>query len=580
MRIVENEIKTAVLYSDVKPNDEQTAKFIKFLSEEYGTQVELKWEKDGRIKNGFRLVIGSEVYDWTVDGRFRQLKNYIRTLAAENTELIPLLKENIESWSPEVVANETGTVLTVSDSVAVVGGFKNAFFGEILVFGDGVKGMVQTVTEDKCGCILFDLNSEVMAGTPVRHTGKIAGMPCGKAYLGRVCNALGEPVDAKGKIEAEVYRPIENPAPQIIEREAVNKPLETGILAIDAIFPIGKGQRELIIGDRQTGKSSIAIDTVINQKGKDVICIYVCIGQKTSFVSSLAATLKKYGAMDYTTIISASAGEAATVQYLAPYAACALGEYFMEHGKDVLIVYDDLSKHAVAYREISLLLGRSHGREAYPGDVFYLHSRLLERSAHLSSDKGGGSMTALPIVETLAGDVSAYIPTNIISITDGQIFLESNLFHSGQRPAINIGLSVSRVGGNAQTQAMKKAAKTLRLDLAQYREMEIFMQFSSELDEETKNRLNYGQGLMYMLRQKQTSPLSSHAQVIMLICALGKCMQNIKAEQVSEFLKETVSVIETEYPEICQNIDEDGDYSKEDEQKIVETAKSVGERYV
>lgn len=577
---MENEIKTAVLYSDVKPNDEQTAKFIKFLSEEYGTQVELKWEKDGRIKNGFRLVIGSEVYDWTVDGRFRQLKNYIRTLAAENTELIPLLKENIESWSPEVVANETGTVLTVSDSVAVVGGFKNAFFGEILVFGDGVKGMVQTVTEDKCGCILFDLNSEVMAGTPVRHTGKIAGMPCGKAYLGRVCNALGEPVDAKGKIEAEVYRPIENPAPQIIEREAVNKPLETGILAIDAIFPIGKGQRELIIGDRQTGKSSIAIDTVINQKGKDVICIYVCIGQKTSFVSSLAATLKKYGAMDYTTIISASAGEAATVQYLAPYAACALGEYFMEHGKDVLIVYDDLSKHAVAYREISLLLGRSHGREAYPGDVFYLHSRLLERSAHLSSDKGGGSMTALPIVETLAGDVSAYIPTNIISITDGQIFLESNLFHSGQRPAINIGLSVSRVGGNAQTQAMKKAAKTLRLDLAQYREMEIFMQFSSELDEETKNRLNYGQGLMYMLRQKQTSPLSSHAQVIMLICALGKCMQNIKAEQVSEFLKETVSVIETEYPEICQNIDEDGDYSKEDEQKIVETAKSVGERYV
>ena len=576
---MENEIKTAILYSDTKPNDEQTERFTKFLSEEYGKQIELRWEKNGRIKNGFRLAVGSEVYDWTVDGRFRQLKNYIKSLAKENNDLIPLLKENISDWTPEIVANETGTVLTVSDSVAQVTGFKNAFFGEILVFGEGVKGMVQTVTEEKCGCILFDTDSEIVAGSPVRHTGKIAGMPCGKAYLGRVVNALGEPIDAKGKIESEVTRTIENPAPQIIEREAVNKPLHTGIMAIDAIFPIGKGQRELIIGDRQTGKSSIAIDAVINQKGKDVICIYVCIGQKTSFVSSLAATLKKHGAMDYTTIISASAGETATLQYIAPYAACALGEYFMEHGKDVLIVYDDLSKHAVAYREISLLLGRSPGREAYPGDVFYLHSRLLERSAHLSSDKGGGSMTALPIVETLAGDVSAYIPTNIISITDGQIFLESSLFHSGQRPAINIGLSVSRVGGNAQTSAMKKAAKTLRLDLAQYREMEIFMQFSSELDEDTKNRLRYGQGLMYMLRQKQTSPRDAHTQVIMLICAMGNCMQDIEKEQVSGFLQAIVKKIEKDYPEICKNIDENGDYSEDDEKKIIETAKSVGEQY-
>ncbi len=576
---MKNEIKTAVLYSDIKPNDEQTEKFIKFLTEEYGTQVDLRWEKNTKIKNGFRLAIGGEVYDWTVDGRFRQLKNYIKTLAKENTGLIPLLKENIKNWAPEIVANEVGTVLTVSDSVAVVSGLKNAFYGEILVFGDGVKGMVQTVTEEKCGCILFDTNAEVLAGTPVRHTGKIAGMPCGNAYLGRVVNALGEPIDAKGKIETEVYRPIENPAPQIIDREAVNKPLQTGILAIDAIFPIGKGQRELIIGDRQTGKSSIAIDTVINQKGKDVICIYACIGQKTSFVSGLAAALKKHGAMDYTVIVSASAGEAATVQYLAPYAACALGEYFMERGKDVLIVYDDLSKHAVAYREISLLLGRAPGREAYPGDVFYLHSRLLERSAHLSSDKGGGSMTALPIVETLAGDVSAYIPTNIISITDGQIFLENSLFHSGQRPAVNIGLSVSRVGGNAQTKAMKKAAKTLRLDLAQYREMEIFMQFSSELDEETKNRLHYGQGLMHMLRQKQTSPYNQHTQVIMLICALGRCMQNIAAEKVSEFLKKAVKKVERDYPEICANIDENGDYSEDDEKKIISAANSVGEQY-
>ena len=576
---MKSDVKTAVLYSDIKPNDEQTEKFIKFLSEEYETQIDLRWEKDAKIKNGFRLAIGSEVYDWTVDGRFRQFRNYVKTLAKESADLIPLLKENIENWTPETVANEKGTVLTVSDSVAVVSGLKNAFYGEILIFGDGVKGMVQTITEEKCGCILFDTNAEVLAGTPVRHTGKIAGMPCGKAYLGRVTNALGEPIDAKGKIETEAYRPIENPAPQIIDREAVNRPLHTGILAIDAIFPIGKGQRELIIGDRQTGKSSIAIDTVINQKGKDVICIYACIGQKTSFVSNLASTLKKHGAMDYTVIVSASAGESATLQYLAPYAACALGEYFMERGKDVLIIYDDLSKHAVAYREISLLLGRSPGREAYPGDVFYLHSRLLERSAHLSNDKGGGSMTALPIVETLAGDVSAYIPTNIISITDGQIFLENSLFHSGQRPAVNIGLSVSRVGGNAQTKAMKKAAKTLRLDLAQYREMEIFMQFSSELDEETKNRLHYGKGLMYMLRQKQTSPYNPHTQVIMLICALNRCMQNIEAEKVLEFLKRTVEKVEREYPQICANIDDNGDYSEEDEKKIILAANSVGEQY-
>lgn len=577
---MENEIKTAILYSDIKPNDEQTEKFTKLLLEKYGTQIEFIWEKDEKIKNGFRLAIGSEVYDWTVDGRFRQLKNYIKTLAEENTDLIPLLKESIESWTPKILPNEIGTVVTVGDCVATVTGFKMAFFGEILIFGDGVKGMVQTITEESCGCILFDNNAEISAGAQVRHTGKIAGMPCSKAYLGRVSNALGAPIDAKGKIEAEQYRPIENPAPKIIDRESVNRPLQTGIIAIDAIFPIGKGQRELIIGDRQTGKSSIAIDTVLNQKGKDVICIYVCIGQKTSFVSRLAETLKKQGAMEYTAIISASAGESATLQYIAPYAACALGEYFMEHGKDVLIVYDDLSKHAVAYREISLLLGRSPGREAYPGDVFYLHSRLLERSAHLSSDKGGGSMTALPIVETLAGDVSAYIPTNIISITDGQIFLESNLFHSGQRPAVNIGLSVSRVGGNAQTNAMKKAAKTLRLDLAQYREMEIFMQFSSELDEETQKQLRYGQGLMYMLRQKQGSPLSVHEQVIMLICAMGNCTQKIKAEEVPEFLKSVVAKIEKEYPEICQGIDENGDYSKEDENTVVSVANSVGEQYV
>jgi len=574
---VENEIKTAVLYSDTKPRDTQTERFVKFLQEKYETGIELQWKKSEDIKNGFRLIVGNDVYDWTLDGRFRQLRKFIKSMAEEETDLIPLLKESIESWTPSVLSNETGTVLTVGDCVATVGGLKNAFYGEILVFADGVKGMVQTVAEDACGCILFDDSEELLSGTPVRHTGKIAGIPCGTGFLGRVTNALGLPIDAKGAIESEQYRPVENAAPGIISREAVNKPLHTGIMAIDAIFPIGKGQRELIIGDRQTGKSSIAIDTIINQKGKDVICIYVAIGQKTSFVSNLVSTLSKYGAMEYTAVISASAGEAATLQYIAPYAGCALGEYFMERGKDVLIVYDDLSKHAVAYREISLLLGRSPGREAYPGDVFYLHSRLLERSAHLSKELGGGSMTALPIVETLAGDVSAYIPTNIISITDGQIFLESSLFYSGQRPAINVGLSVSRVGGNAQTTAMKKAAKTLRLDLAQYREMEIFMQFSSELDEETRRRLRYGQGLMRMLRQKQASPLELHKQVIMLIAAMGHCMQKTAPEDVHGYLEKLVSKIEEQYPEICQGIDEKGDYSLDDEQKILEIARGAGD---
>ena len=573
---MENNIKTAVLYSDTKPNDAQTEEFIAFLRKEFGTEIDFRWQREESIKKGFRIEIDSKIYDWTVEGRFRQLRNSIKFLARENKDIIPLLKETLSEWSPKAVAKEVGTVLSVGDCVATVAGLKTAFFGEILIFGDGVKGMVQSISEDICGCILFDDSSHVSAGTKVRHSGKIAGFPCGKGFLGRVTNALGEPIDAKGGIDYDDYRPMEKAAPGIIEREAVNSPLETGILAIDAIFPIGKGQRELIIGDRQTGKSSIAIDTIINQKGKNVICIYVAIGQKTSFVSSLVNTLSKHGAMDYTAVITASAGETATLQYIAPYCGCTLGEYFMEQGKDVLIVYDDLSKHAVSYREISLLLGRSPGREAYPGDVFYLHSRLLERSAHLSGELGGGSMTALPIVETQAGDVAAYIPTNIISITDGQLFLESNLFYSGQRPAINIGLSVSRVGAAAQTAAMKKAVKTLRLDLAQFHEKEIFMQFSSELDEETRRNLMYGQGLMRMLRQKQSNPLPLHAQVIMLICGLSHCMEEIPLANVQDFLKKLVSTAEKEYPNICKNIDANGDFSKEEEDKILLLARKMG----
>ncbi|MBR4172910.1 MAG: F0F1 ATP synthase subunit alpha [Clostridia bacterium] len=574
---MENKIKTAVLYSDIKPDDAQTAEFMAFLQKEFDAEIDFRWQKDERIKKGFRIEIDSKVYDWTVEGRYRQLRNSIKLLTRENKDIIPLIKETLSDWSPKAVAKEVGTVLSVADCVAEVEGLKEAFFGEILIFGDGVKGMVQSISEDACGCILFDDNSEVSSGTKVRHSGKIAGFPCGKGFLGRVINALGEPIDAKGGIDYDDYRPMEKAAHGIIEREAVNKPLETGILAIDSIFPIGKGQRELIIGDRQTGKSSIAIDTIINHKGKDVICIYVAIGQKTSFVTNLVNTLAKHHALDYTAVINAPAAETATLQYIAPYCGCTLAEYFMEQGKDVLIVYDDLSKHAVAYREISLLLGRSPGREAYPGDVFYLHSRLLERSAHLSSDLGGGSMTALPIVETQAGDVAAYIPTNIISITDGQLFLESSMFYSGQRPAINIGLSVSRVGGDAQTPAMKKAVKTLRLDLAQFHEKEIFMQFSSELDEETRRNLMYGQGLMRMLRQKQSSPIPLHEQVIMLIAGLSHSMEKIPVGSVQNYLKKLVGAAEKEYPEICRNIEENGDFSKEDEEKIILLASRIGE---
>ena len=575
--MVENNVKKAVIYSDLKPTDAQAAKFIAFLKKEFDSEIDLRWQHDESIKMGFRIEVDSKIYDWTIEGRARQLLYSIRAVSKENKDIIPLLKENLSDWEPKAIAKEIGTVIYVGDCVARVKGLKSAFFGEILIFGDGVKGMVQSISEEECGCILFDDDSEVTAGTKVRHTGRIAGFPCGSGFLGRVTNALGEPIDSLGGIDYEDYRPMENAAPGIIDREAVNKPLETGILAIDSIFPIGKGQRELIIGDRQTGKSSLAIDTIINQKGKNVICIYVAIGQKTSFVTSLVNTLSQHDALDYTAIITASAGETATLQYIAPYCGCSLGEYFMEQGKDVLIVYDDLSKHAAAYREISLLLGRSPGREAYPGDVFYLHSRLLERSAHLSGALGGGSMTALPIVETQAGDVAAYIPTNIISITDGQIFLESSLFYAGQRPAINIGLSVSRVGGAAQTKAMKKAVKTLRLDLAQFHEMEIFMQFASELDEETRRSLTYGQGLMRMLRQNKSNPLPLHAQVIMLLAGLSHSMEKIPAEKVADYLKKLVEKAENDLPEICKSIDENGDFTDEEENTIVSLAQKTGE---
>ena len=403
--------------------------------------------------------------------------------AINSEEVISILKTEIENFDLEFKEHEVGTVIWVGDGIATIYGIEHAMYGEIVIFENGVKGMVQDIQRDQIGCIILGRDNGIKEGTKVTRTKKMAGIPVGEAYLGRIVDALGAPIDGKGPIAAKDYRPIEHEAPGIVDRKSVDQPLETGILSIDSMFPIGRGQRELIIGDRQTGKTSIAIDTILNQKGKDVICIYVAIGQKASTVAKIVNTLQKHDALDYSIVLSATASDSASLEYIAPYSGTALAEYFMYQGKDVLIVYDDLSKHAVAYRALSLLLERSPGREAYPGDVFYLHSRLLERSSKLSEELGGGSITALPIIETQAGDVSAYIPTNVISITDGQIFLESDLFFSGMRPAVNVGLSVSRVGGAAQTKAMKKASGTIRIDLAQFREMEVFTQFSSDLDD-------------------------------------------------------------------------------------------------
>ena len=483
-------------------------------------------------------------------------------------EIISILKEEIANYDEISKDKEVGTVVSVGDGIATIYGIDHAAYGEIVTFENGLKGMVQDIRQNSIGCILFGDDREIGEGTRVFRTGKSAGVPAGEGYIGRVVNALGAPIDGKGEIEAKEYRPIEYPAPSIVDRKSVTVPLETGILSIDSMFPIGRGQRELIIGDRQTGKTSIATDTILNQKGKDVICIYVAIGQKASTIAKLVSTFEKYGAMDYTTVFAATASDCAPLQYIAPYAGTALAEYFMYKGKDVLIVYDDLSKHAVAYRALSLLLERPPGREAYPGDVFYLHSRLLERSSRLSDEAGGGSITALPIIETQAGDVSAYIPTNVISITDGQIFLESDLFFSGMRPAVNVGLSVSRVGGAAQTKAMKKAAGSVRIDLAQYREMQVFTQFSSDLDDSTKAQLEYGACLMELLKQPLCSPLSMPEQVITLCAATHKKMIGIPLKGLKEYQKELLEYIGNLYPEIIRKLSEQKVLTEELEDKL------------
>ena len=572
----------AYIYSHEAPTDEQRAQLQDFLEKKYQSNVSIVWKQDEGMSDGFRIEIGTSVYKWNLDkiydwsreGKSRQLKEEIANAIKNKTDVMPLIKQTLDDWQPVPRADEVGTVLTVGDGIATISGLEDAEYGEILVFDSGVKGMILDLKENEIGCVIFGDDSEIIEGSMVRRSKKTAGIPVGDSFMGRVIDALGNPIDGKGFIKEDDYYPVESPAPGIIDRQPVNKPMETGLLAIDSMFPIGRGQRELIIGDRQTGKTAIALDTILNQKGKDVVCIYVAIGQKASSVAQLAETLRVHGAMDYTIIVNASASDSTPSQYIAPYAGCAMGEYFMRKGKDVLIVYDDLSKHAIAYRTLSLLLERSPGREAYPGDVFYLHSRLLERSAHLSDALGGGSMTALPIVETQAGDVSAYIPSNIISITDGQIFLESNLFFAGQRPAVNIGLSVSRVGGAAQTKAMKTAAGSIRLDLAQYREMEVFTQFSSDLDDITKRQLLYGQGLMQLLKQEQYSPLRQHEQVVLLIAALSHWFLEVPLKEIPQCKKKLLKYVDEQLPDVCREIEETGLLSKENNAKITDAVKN------
>ena len=565
---------TATLLCVTPPDEHQEQGIRAFLQKKYGEDVALTIQQDASLKSGFQLHVGSEVYDWSAKGRMEQFRQQVEQLVAKNTrkDIIPLLRSSIDEFRLLAKSSEVGTVKSIGDGIAVVEGLEHAAYGEILMFDNGIKGMVQDLRRNETGCILFDNADDISAGSKVARTGKTAGVPVGDAFLGRVVDALGRPIDGGDAIPADGYRPVEEPAPGIIDRQSVDTPMETGLLSIDAMFPIGRGQRELIIGDRQTGKTAIALDAMLNQKGKNVICVYVAIGQKASSVAQLVENLRKRDAMDYCVVVSATAGEADTMQYIAPYAGCAMAEYFMHKGRDVLIVYDDLSKHAIAYRAMSLLLERAPGREAYPGDVFYLHSRLLERSAHLSDKLGGGSMTALPIVETQAGDVSAYIPTNIISITDGQIFLESDLFFAGQRPAVNVGLSVSRVGGAAQTKATKKATGSLRLDLAQYREMEVFTQFSSDLDESTKEQLHYGQGLMRILRQKQYHPLSMHQQVIVLVCAMGHVLSKVAVKDVTDFRDALLDHFEQEHSDLCRSLEDEKVLTDDMKQEILRIA--------
>ncbi len=560
-------IKVVVRY--VTPlTDTQQADLKKFIMERFVKEdVDIEYRKDPDILGGFILTAGDIEYDKSYRTSLRLMKDTLQSKAAEvaennadkpsaKSDIISVLKTEVKDFEVKSGATETGFIVRLGDGIASVKGMNSVMYGELVEFETGVRGIVQNLEEKGVGVVLLGDDHGLTEGSSVVRTGKRAGIGVSDELLGRVVDALGSPIDGLGTIKAEDYFPIEREAPGVIERKPVSVPLQTGILAIDSMFPIGRGQRELIIGDRQTGKTSIAIDTIINQRGQDVICVYVAIGQKSSTVAQVVNTLKKYNAMAYTVVVSASASEPAPFQYISPYSGTAIAEYFMSKGKDVLIIYDDLSKHAVAYRAMSLLLHRPPGREAYPGDVFYLHSRLLERSSRLDDEHGGGSLTALPVIETLAGDISAYIPTNVISITDGQIFLESELFNSGLRPAVNYGLSVSRVGGAAQTKAMKKASGNLRIDLAQFKEMEIFTQFSSELDQSTTDLLNHGHMLTELLKQPLYNPLPHHEQVILLYAAQHGFFDGIPLKELKEHCSDLMSYIRSYGQDIITEIDE------------------------
>ena len=532
---------------------------------------------------GMCLRIGDTHYDGTLRHALDLLEqdaaNSVLHTSAQTPDLADCIRAKLADTHVGIDVFQSGVVTSLSDGICRVRGLADAMAGELLAFDGTLRGMVMDLGREDIGVVLLGPYGHLQEGDRVRRTGQIMSVPVGEEMTGRVVDALGRPIDGLGPIRTTERRAIESPAPGVIARKGVSVPLQTGIKAIDALVPIGRGQRELIIGDRQTGKTAIALDTIVNQKGKDVICIYVAIGQKASSVAQLKKTLETHGAMEYTIIVNATASDPAPLQYIAPYAGCAMGEYFMNKGRDVLIVYDDLSKHAIAYRAMSLLLERSPGREAYPGDVFYLHSRLLERAAHLSEEKGGGSITALPIIETQSGDVSAYIPTNVISITDGQLILETRLFFSGQRPAVNVGLSVSRVGGDAQTKAMKKAAKTIRLDLSQYREMESFTQFASDLDESTAKLLSYGQGLMRMLRQKQFHPYKQYEQVILLVAGLNHVFQEIVPEQLDAFIPALLQHFGETQGALCNAIEQTGQLSDDQQSQIIEIAKEFVQNY-
>lgn len=560
-------------WSATEPTQAEKDKLVAFLQAQTGREVEIRWVKDDDIKQGFVLKTLDKVYDNTPSGLVRGLKQTVADVDKSDENYISLVRQTIADWQPKVVAEEVGTVASVADCVARVVGLGGVKYGEILQFESGEKGLALDLSENEVGCILFD-GDNVVAGEKAYKTGKTAGIPVSDEILGRVVDSLGEPIDGKGGFVVDKYMPVENPAPAIIDRSPVNEPLKTGILTVDAMFPIGKGQRELIIGDRQTGKTSIAVDAILNQRGKNFVCVYCAVGQKASTVKRLVKTFEESGATDYTVTVFSSASDGAALQYIAPFAACAVAEYFMHKGRDVLVVYDDLSKHAVAYRTLSLLLGRSPGREAYPGDIFYLHSRLLERSAHLSQAMGGGSMTALPIVETLGGDISAYIPTNVISITDGQLFLDNELFLSGQRPAVNVGLSVSRVGGSAQTKAMKKAVGSLRLELAQYREMKTFAQFSGDLDESIKGQFAFGRALTKILEQPLGKPLQEWQQVVMLVVSLAKVTIDMKVDDIHPFFVAFLQRFAEQYVDVINNIEKGKILSDEDEKVIVEAARN------